>query len=158
MWIKTPKQNSIFSIKICVRTEGAWNKERFQFQSAMNLMLKVLDYNEKIGAFIWHQQKHYFRLSPGESKLLARSTFETLLVIWDHFQHLTPFWWTFETLLVIWDPFQHLTSFSFNIWDLIRYLRPLPAFETLFIQHLRPYWLFETLFSIWHPFGGLGRP
>ena len=77
------------------------------------------------------------------------STFETLLVLWDPFQHLTPFWPTFETLFVIWDPFQHLTPFSFNILDLIRYLRPFSAFETLFIQHLRPYWLFETLFIIW---------
>ena len=87
------------------------------------------------------------------------STFETLFVIWNPFQHLTPLWLTFETLFVIWDPFQHLTPFSFNIWDLIRYLRPS-------FQHLRPF-----LFNIWdligylrlfssisHPFGGVGRP
>ena len=64
------------------------------------------------------------------------------------------------------------------IWDLIGYLRPFSAFDTLFIQHLRPCSLFEALFSIWDPFyspfetvlviwdpfqhltpfGGLGRP
>ena len=39
-----------------------------------------------------------------------------------------------------------------NIWDLIRYLRPFSAFETLFIQHLRP-----LIFVIWGPFQHL-RP
>ena len=38
------------------------------------------------------------------------------------------------------------------------YLIPFSAFETLFIQHLRPYCFFQTLFGIWDPFGGHLRP
>ena len=81
-------------------------------------------------------------------------------------------YWVFDTLWRTWRGMggrvrqKGVLEALFSIWHLcIRHLRPyslfetlLSAFETLFIQHLRPYWLFETLFSIWHPFGGLGRP
>ena len=57
-----------------------------------------------------------------------------------------------DILTSFWGPFQHLRPFSFNIWDLIGYLRSFAAFDTLFIQHLRPYSLFEAHFGIWDPF------
>ena len=80
--------------------------------------------------------------------------FETLFSIWLPFGgHLRPyslletlfsirhpFHSTFETLFIIWGPFQHLRPFSFNIWDLIGYLRNWDPF-----QHLTPFW------RIWPP-------
>ena len=48
-----------------------------------------------------------------------------------------------------------LRPFSFNIWDLIGYLRPFSAFDTFLtdiwdrIRYLRPFSAFDTLFNIW---------
>ena len=60
-------------------------------------------------------------------------------------------WRKFDAFMRNWDLNEILTVTRFDILNEL--LRPFSAFETLFIQHLRPYWLFNTFFSIWHPFG-----
>ena len=57
----------------------------------------------------------------------------------------------FDILMSFWGPFQHLTPFAFNIWVLIRYLRPFSAFDTWdLIGYLRPFSAFDTLSAdIW---------
>ena len=78
--------------------------------------------------------------------------FDILTSFWGPFQHLRPFSFNIWDLIGYLRPFSAFDTLLVDIWDLIRYLRPFSAFDTLFIQHLKPYSLFETFFSIWDPF------
>ena len=66
--------------------------------------------------------------------------------------HLRPFSFNIWDLIGYLRPSSAFDTLLTDIWDLIHYLRPFSAFDTLFFQHLRSCSLFEALFSIWDPF------
>ena len=111
------------------------------------------------------EYKYYVKKVEALSCFCPQRKFDTFTRSWDLNGILTVI--RFDILTSFWGPFQHLRPFSFNIWNLIGYLRPFsvfdtlladiwdlfsylkpfPAFDILWIQHLRPYLLFEAFYA-----------